>query len=196
MTLRSMASTMAIFLALPLVCSVAVPRAGASDADPGRQRLRTEISAFAAGLPGFVAPKLRVELVDAAGTARSVIQGDEVRLGSQLRLCFAVTRPGYVSVWSRDASAKPVRIYPNRYMPGAEARRAMPVDAGERCIGDQDTFIVRLGGDPGWNATYVHWTESEMAQPAPEDYVDIDALSHDVEDTPFKGTWFEFEAVP
>lgn len=195
---RSALPVTALGLALASVVPAGSPMAAEEAAET--TRLKVEISRFAAGLnDGLPAPQVTLSVLRdgvAEQTARSVSEGEQVRLGSYLKLCFTVPQSGFVAVWGRDAAARPVRIYPNRYTPDAETRQGMPVDAGETCIGDDDRFRLKLTGDPGPNAVYLHWTKIEAAQPIPEDYDDIDALSADVEATQFRGTWFRFEAVP
>lgn len=137
---------------------------------------------------------LRVAELNADGkTARNVADGAAVRSGKRVKLCFEVSRRGYVSLWSQSAAGDLSRIVPNRFMVEAQAD-AVAVRPGEYCVAENG--LVDAAGEqasanrkPWWFEVrepygeaelFLYWTAEAKQQPPEEPVVDIDALDAEI----------------
>ena len=93
-------------------------------------------------------------------------RGEVLRIGERVQVCFRVSRPGYVSLWSQDGGARPQQIYPNQYAPGTGR-----VDDAERCVGAEgDGYAFRVEGPAGDSLLFLHYSRDETAQIRQDDY--------------------------
>ena len=95
---------------------------------------------------------------------------DELRIGAFVQICFQVSQPGYVSIWSRDGTRLPVRLYPNEFTPGAGQ-----VDTAEQCLGEPGSgYGFKVDGPVGKEElVYMHYTQDETYQLTQSDYPQI-----------------------
>ena len=111
---------------------------------------------------------LRVETLSGR-TLRSggLRSGAEVlRIGDRVQICFRVSQPGYISLWSQDGDEQAEQIYPNRYAPGAGR-----VDGTERCLGAQgDGYAFQVEGPAGDSLVFLHYARNETQQISQEDF--------------------------
>ncbi len=111
--------------------------------------------------------ELRVETLSGrtlhGGGLRS---SDILRIGDRVQICFQVSQPGYISLWSQDGDAQAQQIFPNQYSPGGGR-----VDATEQCLGNQgDGFAFEVEGPVGDSLVFLHYSGDEAEQIGQEDY--------------------------
>ena len=83
-----------------------------------------------------------------------------------MQICFRVSRPGFITLWSQDGPAQAVQIFPNQYAPGAGR-----VDDAEQCVGGQGAgFAFAVEGPPGDSLVFLHYSPDESNQIGQEDY--------------------------
>lgn len=114
-----------------------------------------------------VGTSLRIERVANGGRTRAQVgNGETVRIGDRVVLCFGAEADGYVSVWSRDAEQNvPVRVFPNEYSVSTANQRGAAVVAGQEvCIGEGDGFGLEIGPPVGDAEVYLHFTRDEALQ--------------------------------
>ena len=91
---------------------------------------------------------------------------DELRVGDPVQICFRVSQPGYVSLWSQDKGAPPVQIYPNRFTAGSGL-----VDEMEHCLGRAGAgYSFEVQGPVGESLVFMHYSPDESNQISQEDY--------------------------
>ena len=110
---------------------------------------------------------LRVETLGGRTLRSGGLASSEVlRIGDRVQICFRVSRPGYVSLWSQDGGAPPQQIYPNQYAPGAGR-----VEGDERCLGARgDGYNFRVEGPAGDSLVFLHYSPDETGQIRQEDF--------------------------
>lgn len=127
-------------------------------------------------------------------TTNRVPDRGAVRLGKRVKVCFDVSRRGYVSLWSQSADGVLERIIPNHHMVEAQAD-AVAVRPGEYCVAENG--LVDAAGEQaaenkegGWGfrvqkpygeaELFLYWTGKMEHQPGKEVVVDIDALDTEI----------------
>ena len=110
---------------------------------------------------------LRVETLGGRTLRGGGLASSEVlRIGERVQICFRVSRPGYVSLWSQDGGARPQQIYPNRL-----TSESGLVDDNERCAGARgDGYNFQVEGPPGDSLVFLHYSPNETEQIRQEDF--------------------------
>ncbi len=116
----------------------------------------------------------------------------EFRIGDLVQVCFRVSQPGYVSLWSRDGAEPLELIYPNRFEPGDGW-----VNAGQRCAGaPEQTYNLRVDGPPGDSLVFLYYTPDESLRIGEGDYPPRMADSvQSVAPRPYASTTIRFRTV-
>lgn len=131
----------------------------------GRQRVRG-VSVVADQPMSGVDIELRVESRGGRTLRNGEPESGELQIGDRVQICFRVSQPGYISLWSQDGASQPVQIYPNEYAPGAGQ-----VDDAERCLGGQGAgFAFEVEGPPGDSLVFLHYSPDESEQISQSDY--------------------------
>ena len=111
---------------------------------------------------------LRVETLGGRTLHSGGLGSSEVvlRIGERVQICFRVSRPGYISLWSQDGGARPEQIYPNQFT--SETGR---VDDDERCLGARgDGYNFQVEGPAGDSLVFLHYSRDETEQIRQEDF--------------------------
>ena len=110
--------------------------------------------------------ELRVESRSGRMLRNGEAGSGELQIGDRVQICFQVSQPGYISLWSQDGTAQPVQIYPNEYAPGAGR-----VDDAERCLGGQGAgFAFEVEGPAGESLVFLHYSPDQSQQISQGDY--------------------------
>lgn len=110
---------------------------------------------------------LRVETLGGRTLRSGGLGSSEVlRIGDRVQICFRVSQPGYISLWSQDGDARPEQIYPNQLT--SETGR---VDDDERCLGARgDGYNFQVEGPAGDSLVFLHYSRNETGQIRQEDF--------------------------
>ncbi|MCC5989052.1 MAG: DUF4384 domain-containing protein [Pararhodobacter sp.] len=111
-----------------------------------------------------------------ATTRSASTDAHQLRIGSEVVICFTASRSGYITLWSVDENDRPTRVYPNRFShEDGEEMAGAPVAEGMRyCLGDDSRFNFTVGGRAG--STYqlsLNWTPVEDDALPSDAYVQI-----------------------
>ena len=91
---------------------------------------------------------------------------DELRIGDLVQVCFRVSQPGYVTLFSQDGDQPPSQIYPNQYE-GGDGR----VEASEHCLGRSGSgWGIRVEGPPGESLLFMHYARDQANQISESDF--------------------------
>ena len=91
---------------------------------------------------------------------------DELRIGDLVEVCFQVSQPGYVTLFSQDGDERPSQIYPNQYE-GGDGR----VDASEQCLGRRGSgWAFQVAGPPGESLLFMHYARERANQISESDF--------------------------
>ena len=148
---------------------------------------------------GDVQLDLQLEIVPGGAGRRQrndVGNGDAVRIGERVVICFTVSQGGYVTLWSRDAEGNtPARIYPNEYAAEtADDRGAVVLGDAETCIGDDDGFRLEVALPLGEAALYLHYTREAGEQFDEDAYPQVRG-TRDPDDRPYASRYLTYRVV-
>ena len=117
--------------------------------------------------------------------------GEALRIGDRVQICFLVSQPGYISLWSQDGTAQAEQIYPNQYASGAGR-----VDETEQCLGTQGAgFAFQVEGPPGDSLVFLHYSRDETEQISQEDFPVIRRVRSADDQAPYASSSVTFRIV-
>ena len=91
---------------------------------------------------------------------------DELRVGDLVQVCFRVSQPGYVTLFSQDGDQPPSQIYPNQFE-GGDGQ----VDDTEQCLGRMGSgWGIRVEGPPGDSLLFMHYAREKANQISESDF--------------------------
>ncbi len=139
---------------------------------PGSQRSRdpsgrAELVVYAEQEMRDVQIELRViEANDSRKLRNHASERDELRIGDRVQVCFRVSQPGYVTLFSQDGDQRPSQIYPNQYE-GGDGR----VDDTEHCLGRMGSgWGIEVEGPPGDSLLFMHYARTRANQISESDF--------------------------
>lgn len=110
---------------------------------------------------------LRVESLSGRMLRGGQSRAADLRIGDRVRICFRVSRPGYVSLWSRQGPAQLEQLFPNEHTPpGADW-----VDDTEQCLGEEGAeYGFEVQPPAGESDVVLYYTADESYRLAEDDY--------------------------
>ncbi len=121
-------------------------------------------------------PTLLFYHLDEASHRRTQLNGTaglpRVRIGDAVVICFSAPQAGWVNLWSINPDGSFGLIYPNKF--SGHGGNGAKIAAGEQyCMGEDESFRLRVRGEEGRSQIYLNWVATEEALLAPEHFIDL-----------------------
>lgn len=105
------------------------------------------------------------------------VDGPELRVGQNTKICFSASQAGYVTLWNVGTSGRVARLFPYT-ADGAPVR----IEGGRQyCAGDASaSHAFRVDLPYGVEDSYLVWTRTPEAQPRQPSFADARGLAKDL----------------